>query len=365
LSIQTEGGGEVLKGTVKRENSYHLVEPVLSEMELHAIFNLCERVSTYRMASAEISSTEIGAGLPERFECFYDLARKRGHENEQPYDPTHVDWLDFDRAFTCQFRETYADLSFVVREESKYPEADPVLYHEAFISGARELLDRPVVVPVAALANLYVAGQWLGPHTDITEYRGINRSTTPQWLLICMHHSRLFDEWRLRIATAVNFFNVCEGGEFRFYPNGAAEPPVITAKRNNTALLMDADSIFHEVRPVYRPDGRQAPLLRGQILKFGDDRKWHVINGEGEVIETYDWGGVRFTVSWKGYCFRDEAEQRAWAEHSDDLSMEFILERLTDDLLERGLLKVRNPDNVTMARAIVDAYYHAPPIEYH
>lgn len=365
MSAQAETGGDARDDSVTRKGVYHLVEPVLGEEQFRGIIDLCERVGTYRMASAEMSSTEIGAGLPERFECFYDLARQRGHEDDRPYDPTHADWLDFDRAFTCQFRETYADLGFVERSESKYPEADPVLYHEAFISGARELLDRPVVVPVAALANLYVAGQWLGPHTDITEFRGVNRSTTPQWLLICMHHSRLFDEWRLRIATAVNFFNVCEGGEFRCYPDGPAGAPVTAPQRANTALLMDTDSIFHEVRPVYRPDGIQAPLVRGQVLQFGEDRKWRVINPGGAAVETYDWNEVRFTVSWKGYCFRDEAERKAWAERSDDLSMKFILERLADDLLERGLLKDRNPDNVTMARAIVDAYYHAPPVEYH
>ncbi len=341
-----------------------LVEPVLDRRDLDAVMALCERVGTYRMASAEMSSTEIGAGLPERFECFYDLARQRGNENERPYDPSHADWRDFEQAFTCQFRETYADLGFVARHASRHPETDPLLYHEAFVSGARELLDRPVIVPAAVLANLYVAGQWLGPHTDITEFRGASRSATPQWLLICMHHSRLFDEWRLPIATAVNFFNVCEGGDFRFYPDGPGGAPVSAPKRPNTALLMDTDSIYHEVRPVSDPDRPPAPLERGQILRFGDDRKWRVVGSDGAVAGTYDWDEVRFTVSWKAYCFRDEAERRAWSEHADDLTIEFIAGRLTADLMDRGLLAGPAPDNVTLARAVVDAYYHAPPVDH-
>ena len=365
MSARAERSHNDRDGSVTRRGTYHLLEPVLKEQEFRAMIDLCEKVGTYRMASAEMSSTEIGAGLPERFECFYDLARQRGHQDDLPYDATHADWLDFDRAFTCQFRETYADLGFVERRGSKYPEAEPLLYHEAFISGARELLDRPVIVPVAVLANLYVAGQWLGPHTDITEFRGVSRSTTPQWLLICMHHSMLFDEWRLPIATAVCFFNVCEGGEFRVYPDGAAGAPITAPQRPNTGLLMDTDSFFHEVRPLHAPDGHPAPLERGQVLQFGNDRKWRVFSPDGTEVGTYDWDTVRFSASWKAYCFRDEVERNAWSDHSNDLTIESITERLTEDLLDRGFLSDRSADNVTLARAIVDAYYHAPPVDYH
>jgi hypothetical protein len=363
MSAQVEVSQGLQGGSSKECGTHHLIEPVLDERDLNGIIDLCERVGTHRMAGVEMTSTDIGVGLPERFECFYDLARQRGHENDTPYDTTHVDWLDFEQAITCQFRETYADLGFIGRRDSEYPEAHPLLHHKAFISGAQKLLDRPVIVPVALLSNLYVAGQWLGPHTDITEFRGVNRSTTPQWLLICMHHSRLFDEWRLPIATAVCFFNVCEGGEFRFYPDGPKGAPVTAPQRPNTALLMDTDSIFHEVRPVHDSDSLPAPLERGQVLQFDDDRMWRVVGRDGATVGTYNWDKVRFTVSWKAYAFRDEAEREAWSRHSDDLSIEFITERLTDDLLRRGLLKDRNPDNTAFARAIVDAYYHAPPID--
>ena len=340
------------------EASYRFIHPVLEESQVHNLVGLCEKVGRYRMAGVEMTSTDIGAGLPERFECFYDLAKQRGHENQGTLDSSHADWLDFERAFTTQFREIYAE-----RGQARYPEAEPLLHHEAFISGARELLDRPVIVPAFLLSNVYVAGQRLAAHTDITEFRGMSRKTTPQWLLICMHHSRLFDEWRLPIATAVSFFNVCEGGDFRFYPEGAATAPVTAPRQNNSAVLMDADSFFHEVRPVYEPNGLPAPLERGQTLYFGDDRNWRVVAADGTNVGTYSWDEVRFSVSWKAYCFRDEAERQSWAEHSNDLSIEFIVERLTTDLLERALLHDRESDNLTFARAVVDAYYHAPAID--
>ena len=84
MSAQTETDHGDREGSVTRNGTYHLVEPVLAEHEFRAMIDLCEKVGTYRMASAEMSSTEIGARLPERFECFYDLARQRGHQDRHP-----------------------------------------------------------------------------------------------------------------------------------------------------------------------------------------------------------------------------------------------------------------------------------------
>jgi len=54
------------------------------------------------------------------------------------------------------------------------------------------------------------------------------------------------------------------------------------------------------------------------------------------VIARYGWDEVRFSISWKAYCFADERERRAWREHGDDLVLERILDRLVDDLRARG-----------------------------
>ena len=43
------------------------------------------------------------------------------------------------------------------------------------------------------------------------EFRGLNRKNVPQWLLVVMHHSGLFDAWRLPIATGIAYFGAAEG----------------------------------------------------------------------------------------------------------------------------------------------------------
>jgi hypothetical protein len=43
------------------------------------------------------------------------------------------------------------------------------------------------------------------------------------------------------------------------------------------------------------------------------------------------------SVSWKADVFADEAERRRHDEHADDLDLEVVLQRLSDDLARRGL----------------------------
>jgi hypothetical protein len=67
-------------------------------------------------------------------------------------------------------------------------------------------------------------------------------------------------------------------------------------------------------------------------------------------------------VSWKAYCFTDDAERALWLDHSDDLSLEVILERLVDDLVDRGRLgsPADRPADGELGRLLIDEYIHFP-----
>ena len=83
--------------------------------------------------------------------------------------------------------------------------------------------------------------------------------------------------------------------------------------------------------------------------------------GSEDVLETYGWGDLRFSVSWKAYCFADEAERDAWRSNTDDLTFEFILDRLRADLDGRGILsadaELAEPE---LAMLLIDTYEHYP-----
>ena len=70
-------------------------------------------------------------------------------------------------------------------------------------------------------------------------------------------------------------------------------------------------------------------------LELDRRRPVGVADGDDLVAE-YDWDELRFSVSWKAYCFEDEHEQRTWREHADDLTLDVVVDRLVDDLRDRG-----------------------------
>ena len=120
------------------------------------------------------------------------------------------------------------------------------------------------------------------------EFRGCNRKVMPQWLLVAMHHSGLFEDHRIPIATAISWYHDAdEGGELAYYPDGAASAPVAHRTRKDTALVLDTDSVFHGVDRVASAAPAMAPLRPGMSLDFVGDHRWAVHDGDATVV-AYD-----------------------------------------------------------------------------
>jgi len=62
-------------------------------------------------------------------------------------------------------------------------------------------------------------------HSDAPAFRGINRREFPIWLLCVVDHSRLFESWRIRVATAVPRWFESEAGESTYWPDGPTRRP--------------------------------------------------------------------------------------------------------------------------------------------
>jgi hypothetical protein len=301
--------------------SYQVFDPLFPDGLADQMIRLCERFGSYGMYSEEGIEDDFAPGLTR----------------------------------TNYFRETYA-----YGAELMLPGIEAFQWHQGFLDGARKLQGRPVVRPAIVYANILVPGQELAVHTDVPEFRGMNRTKDPQWLLVAMHHSGLFERWRMTIVTGVAYFHGCDGGEFVFYPDGRDGEPRTLGVKHNSAVLLDTDSVFHGVDRVSETQTPIPALRPGMRLTYEENGTWRA-GPDGEALARYRWGELRFSVSWKAYCYADEAEERCVRERSDDLTREAAVERLVQDLRERGRLGDTLPERRELALLIIDEYVQFPP----
>jgi hypothetical protein len=316
-----------------------------------AMVDLCERFGAYRMyAEHEQLDTDIGRGLSQRHDSLVNFIRTGGRfgHDESPKALA---------VRTSYFREEYA-----YGTTTRIDGIEPFLHHETFLDAARRVHGRPVVEPAIAYANLMVPGQELAVHTDVPEFRGCNRKVVPQWLLVVMHHSGLFDEWRMPIATGIAWFHDCDGGALAYWPDGPALPAATHEAKYNTAMVLDTDSVFHGVDRIAAVAEADLPPLRpGMVLEPRGNHAWAVRRpSDDDVVARYDWNDLRFSVSWKAYCFRDEAERDAWRDHADDLTVTTVVDRLVDDLRDRGRVEGDVARDSELGLLLIDEYVRFP-----
>ena len=326
------------------------LDPFLEESQARELVSLCERFGSYGMYSEEGLNEGIGEGLPQRFDAAFNFLRTGGRLGRRDTD------LGTLVARTNYFRETYA-----YGDEVFLPGIETLYRNERLIGAARQVFDRPIVEPAIVYANILLPGQELAVHTDVPEFRGLNRKLHPEWLIVVAHHSGLFDRYRMPIATSVSWYQDTSGGEFAFYPNGIDEPAVAYPVHFNSALVMDTDSVFHGVDRV-RETTEPMPTFLPRMRLFAEgDGEWVVRDGD-EVVGRYRWDDMRFSISWKAYCFRDQAEREAWKQGSSVLALESVLDTLCADLRERGRLGDARPPNRELAELLVDEYVKFPPV---
>ena len=328
-------------------HAYFSLDPLLPAAQADAMVRLCERFGSYGMYSEEPTFAGIGQGLPARWDAARNFVRSGGRFGRS--EPVALL-----AARTNYFRETYA-----YGEEIYIEGIQPFLHHDGFVAAARKLHGRPLIEPAIVFANLLVPGQELAVHTDVPEFRGVSRKTHPQWLIVAMRHSELFEAWRMPIATGIAWFHTCAGGELAFYPNGADAPPVAHPVRYNTALLLDTDTVFHGVDRLAETDAPVDRLRPGLRLAFAGDGLWQLVDGT-QAVARYRWEDLRFSVSWKAYCFADEDDRRRWRERSDDLTVDVVLDRMLADMRERGVIDGARPADDVLVDLIIDTYIRYP-----
>ena len=327
-----------------------VLDPLLPPDEAEAMVRLWHDFGAYGLYSNEGFDTGFAPELAQRYDAAVNFVRTGGRFGRKDDD------RDLMAARTNYFRETY-----FYGDDVFAPGIEGFAHHERLLAAARELHGRDVIVPAIVYANILLPGQELAVHTDVGEFRGASRKVVPQWLIVVMFHSGIFDDWRMPIATGISYFGGGRGGALAYYPEGAAGPAATYMPRHNTAAMLDTDSTFHGVDRVEGDDEPLHLLRPGMKLHQAGGERWE-LRDQDTVIATYATDDVRYSVSWKAYCFKDEAERDAWAGHSDDLTLEFILERLVADLCDRGRLDSpdRGLSDAELGRLLINEYVRFP-----
>lgn len=246
------------------------------------------------------------------------------------------------------FRQTWAEGDAVLADG-----CEVLLNHPAFIDGARRLSGRPIAEPCMLYANVLLPGQELPIHTDSPAFHGLDQTNTPEWLLVCMAHSGLFAPWRVPMIGAVTFLGGCEGGDFVTFPDGPDAPATRTPATDDTAVLIDAETVFHGVGRVGGADHPAPPTGGTEVAREAGDR-W-VLRGANGDLATYRWGELRFSLQWKARCHHEETAGAPALTRADAESM------LIDDLRERGVLADPLPDETQTALRMIETYIRFPP----
>src|SRR4051794_17521151 len=238
-----------------------VLDPLLTDAEADEVVRIWHDFGSYGQYSNEGFATQFAPELPQRYDARENFVRSGGRF-ERDEDKGLLG------ARTNYFRETYA-----YGDEVFAPGVQVLMHAEPLLEAARELHGRPVIVPAIVYANILLPGQELAVHTDVPEFRGANRKLFPQWLMVVMHHSGLFERWRMPIATGVSYFadeseGAPTGGELAYWPDGPDAPAVVLETRHNTAIVLDTDSVFHGVDRVGPVDAEPFSLRPGNVLRF-------------------------------------------------------------------------------------------------
>lgn len=280
---------------------------------------------------------------------------RRRVEANGPYAPVQryfSDDAEYRATAGAESREKAVFIAPVFRGDWAYEtplidDIDDLLHHPEFSEASRGIFGSDLVRPFSVYSNL----TWQLPfaqgpgHIDVPEFRGINRTDHPIWLLTMMNYSRLFEAERVPIATAVAWFYEGSDGGLDYWPDGPDAPPR-THEGNifNTAILGDNDRMFHRVRPTGAVErGLISGLTPDSRLVHRGAQTW-AIEDRGETRAEFEYRELRISLSWKARVFRDEQDEKRFVERSEDITIDEVWQRFYADLDRRDIAFVRPGD---------------------
>lgn len=224
-------------------------------------------------------------------------------------------------AVTTSYGETFRAIAVDGEQPESF--APPEL-----LDAARQLSGLDEVVVFRVQANAMLPGQGLGRHTDVPEFWGARRWSFPDWLLVAMLHSGLYDDRQVRVISALVWPTTTNGGDLRVFDRANRLLLAAFEPTPGSAVVSDTCRLPHEVATV---PGDEVDAGAGDHIRLGGDG-WRLQRADGSV-RTLSRDQVRTSVLVKLGCFADRAARdryfaRAEAPLDHDVVVAELAERL-------------------------------------
>ena len=219
--------------------------------------------------------------------------------------------------------------------------------------------------PIQLGIIVLLPGQTVAMHYDVPWYWGATRFNIPQWLLIAMESSGLFENIRVRQSQGVAYLHKWlnhekDGGGFYFYPKGTGGRAEIVPAEFNTGLVLDGSVLIHGVN-TYQPK-KLPPIInpsdKNSLVYAGDDF-WQ-LKANDEVIALYKTSDLRISLVWRSRCFESQEMKQKWADYKDKIDVQDVLKVLKDDMKLKGISNVDYLPPLDLALKILDTYVVYP-----
>lgn len=259
-----------------------------------------------------------------------------------------------------------------------YPAVKGLFESKRFQSAARSVCpaDKQFLDPFQFNYIIQVPGQTVALHIDSPYFYGADRYSFPQWFLVAMVWSGLFQHLFVDQVQVVGYLHEWtsedvggKGGDFLWYDNSTSYQRVLPAPRSGS--VVDGSKMLHAAT-VYRR-GVKAPHLEknsDNVLQYVGDDVWEV-RSDGATVQAYTTKDLRISIVYRARCFRDEAALREYKDQASEvLNLDGILDQLVADLVAKGKIAAGSTKDsigrLELALLLIDAYitYPLPPQEF-
>ncbi|ANY25831.1 hypothetical protein [Gordonia terrae] len=243
--------------------------------------------------------------------------------------------LELSDLLTPTFRSYLGDQGAVYEEQ-----VHDLYYNKRFLDMIRGIHGATYAMPSSYLFNLRApAHSYDAGHFDGMSWRGVSMANAPAWLVSVMAKSGLFERWEVKTGQVIAYFYRSDvDGGFTYWPDGPdLAPKRFAAPFWNNGFLTNNEKMYHRGEASGPREKRSnAKLQLDSMIEADGADQWVIRNGREEIAR-YDNDEMRFLFHYSANVFDDYADLRRYLDHTDDLTIDQVIDMLLRDLADRGV----------------------------